>query len=424
MKLGIHMESVLGREPKSDASQTLRPILRPFVALLVIFASAHAVAHGNAATAAKSDRSIDFPDVQGYQTLVVDLHTHSVFSDGHVWPKIRVEEALRDGLDGLAITEHLEYQPHRADIIHPDRNRAFEDASTSAAGTDVLIIPGSEITRDAPAGHMNAVFIRDANKLLNDDNAPEDNADVMGYYAATKEWPAQSAVDAAHAQGAFIFWNHPYWSRQQPDGIATMNDFHRQNAEAGKLHGIEIANGQNYSEEAHAIAIEHNLTFIGVSDIHDLIDWDHPPAEGEHRPVNLVFARDRSLAGIKEALFANRTVVWFRNLLIGKKDALIPLLKASISVVSATYREGTQVLDVNIQNHSDATLKLQNRSKITFMDAADIISLPPHSTTNVTMKPGKRKKRIKIKFNVLNALTQPKQHPVIQLTIRPSLDAG
>ena len=130
--MSIHLESVLGREPKSDASQTLRPILRPFVALLVIFASAHAVAHGNAATAAKSDRSIDFPDVQGYQTLVVDLHTHSVFSDGHVWPKIRVEEALRDGLDGLAITEHLEYQPHRADIIHPDRNRAFEDASTSA----------------------------------------------------------------------------------------------------------------------------------------------------------------------------------------------------------------------------------------------------------------------------------------------------
>ena len=30
------------------------------------------------------------------------LHTHSVFSDGHVWPRIRVAEAIRDGLDAMA----------------------------------------------------------------------------------------------------------------------------------------------------------------------------------------------------------------------------------------------------------------------------------------------------------------------------------
>ena len=59
---------------------------------------------------------------------MLDLHTHSVFSDGHVWATIRVSEALRDGLDGLAITEHLEFQPHLADIPHPDRNRAYEEA--------------------------------------------------------------------------------------------------------------------------------------------------------------------------------------------------------------------------------------------------------------------------------------------------------
>ncbi|HAO89312.1 MAG TPA: PHP domain-containing protein, partial [Gammaproteobacteria bacterium] len=39
--------------------------------------------------------------------MVVDLHTHSVFSDGHVWPRIRVGEAIRDGLDAMAGTEHL-----------------------------------------------------------------------------------------------------------------------------------------------------------------------------------------------------------------------------------------------------------------------------------------------------------------------------
>ena len=87
-----------------------------------------------------SERNIVFPDVEGYVTLVTDLHTHSVFSDGHVWPKIRVGEALRDGLDGLAITEHLEYQPHRADILHPDRNRAYQQAREAAMQSDLLVI--------------------------------------------------------------------------------------------------------------------------------------------------------------------------------------------------------------------------------------------------------------------------------------------
>jgi hypothetical protein len=78
-------------------------------------------------------RQIQFPDTADYQTLVVDLHTHSVFSDGHVWPTVRVSEALRDGLDGLAITEHLEFQPHLSDIPHPDRNRAYEEALRAAS---------------------------------------------------------------------------------------------------------------------------------------------------------------------------------------------------------------------------------------------------------------------------------------------------
>ena len=128
-----------------------------------------------------SERNIVFPDVEGYVTLVTDLHTHSVFSDGHVWPKIRVGEALRDGLDGLAITEHLEYQPHRADILHPDRNRAYQQAQEAAMQSDLLVIPGSEITRDMPAGHINAVFIEDANKLIKVESAPKDNSDVAGF---------------------------------------------------------------------------------------------------------------------------------------------------------------------------------------------------------------------------------------------------
>ena len=64
--------------------------------------------------------------------LSADLHTHSVFSDGSVWPDIRVKEAIRENIDLLAITEHLEYQPYKEDIPHPDRNRSFILADTIA----------------------------------------------------------------------------------------------------------------------------------------------------------------------------------------------------------------------------------------------------------------------------------------------------
>tara|TARA_Y100001970_G_scaffold290021_1_gene422257 strand:+ start:165 stop:380 length:216 start_codon:yes stop_codon:yes gene_type:complete len=37
-------------------------------------------------------RKIKFPNIKGYKTLVCDLHMHSVFSDGSVWPDIRIEE--------------------------------------------------------------------------------------------------------------------------------------------------------------------------------------------------------------------------------------------------------------------------------------------------------------------------------------------
>ncbi len=393
--------------------------MKLFTLVVLVSASLYsnpAFSHGSSGKPpTQNERSIVFPDTKEYLTLVTDLHTHSVFSDGHVWPKIRVGEALKDGLDGLAITEHLEYQPHRADILHPDRNRAIQQASESAVDSDLIIIPGSEITRDMPAGHINAIFIQDANKLINVKNVPKDDGDVAGFYAAAKEWPAQSAVEAAAQQGAFLFWNHPYWARQTPDGIARITDFHASNAKNNMLHGIEIANGNTYSEEAFAIALEHNLALIGVSDVHDLIDWDYKPEHGGHRPVTLVFASEKSLEGLKEALFDQRTVVWFKNLLIGRPQHLTPLLHASISVSDLQYQDGTSVAKITITNHSDAHFKLSNESEFTFMETGDLIELAPHSETTVSVKVSEKANKITLPFQVINTLVGPKEHATISL---------
>ena len=307
-------------------SPNLRPHLHAIlgvVSLLAMTWAQQGLTHGQASAPDSEDgsRAITFPDTADHMTLVVDLHTHSVFSDGHVWPSIRVGEALRDGLHAIAVTEHLEYQPHLADIPHPDRNRAYEATLEAAKDTDLMVIAGTEITRGDPAGHMNAIFISDANAILNVDNPPADSSDTRAYYEAAAAWPVQNAVDAAHAQNAFIFWNHPYWTVQRSDGIARMTDFHQRNIAAGKLHGIEIANGNDYSAEAHAIALDYDLALIGVSDVHNLIDWDYPPYpphENHHRPVNLVLADERS------------------------QDAM---LQASLSITNAAYRNNSQVLE-------------------------------------------------------------------------------
>ena len=208
-------------------------IIRSFAGFILILLASHAFAHGLTRKPMEidEDRKIVFPDTQQYKTIVLDAHTHSIFSDGHVWPRIRIGEAQRDGLDAIAITEHLEWQPHLEDIPHPDRNRSYDEAVSAAEGSDLIVIPGSEITRGPPASHINAIFINDANKLVKV-TPPDDPYDPRAYSMQVSEWPAQEAIKAANDQGAFLFWNHPYWPRDFPNGIPEIPEFHISNAKS------------------------------------------------------------------------------------------------------------------------------------------------------------------------------------------------
>lgn len=397
---------------------TARSSLFLTLTLITMFVSSPVSAHGVIPKQFfdETSRQIQFPDTAEFKTLVLDPHTHSSFSDGHVWPSVRVAEALFDGLDALAITEHLEWQPHRADVPHPDRNRAYEIALEANGDNELMIIAGAEITRALPAGHINALFISDANKLVKHPEL-EDQTDVRAYYEGAGQWPAQEAVNAANDQGAFLFWNHAWWGRDFPNGMPKAPTFHKDNAKRNLIHGIEIANGDSYSEESFQIALDLGLTLIGVSDIHGLIDWDFVPHEGGHRPVTLVLAKEKSQASMREALFDGRTVVWFKNLLIGRKDNVQALLAASMIVKSATYKKGSDILTLEIQNVSDASFQLQNMSGMTLTGSADIVDIEPQAVTTVGVRTGTRKDKLSIQFAVLNALTKPKKAAKFKLNI-------
>ena len=395
----------------------LRGVAPLAFALITSFAGT-AWGHGKADDQAGiPGRAIEFPDTAERLTLAVDLHTHSVFSDGHVWPRIRVAEAIRDGLDAMAITEHLEWQPHLADIPNPDRNRSFEEAVASLPdGSDLILIAGSEITRLEPIGHMNAVFIEDANALFQPP-VPTEPYDARAYAMAAGEWPPEAALEAAKRQDAFVFWNHSWW--QRPDQKTLPTDFHLKAIREGRLQGIEIANGDTYSPESFRLALDLNLTVIGVSDVHELIDWDYEPYKGGHRPVNLVFAEARTAAAIRAALFEGRTAVWYRNLLLGRERDLVPLITASVTVADAVWRNESSVLEVTFENSSDASFEFENLSSYTVTEAATILTVPPHGQQVYRFRLDERLPTVNLRFRVLNALSAPDMHPEVGFELAP-----
>ena len=339
------------------------------------------------------DRKVEFPDIPGYHTLKCDFHQHTVFSDGSVWPNIRVQEAVKDGLDAISITDHIEYQPHKDDIPHKNRNRSYEVAKDAAGSSDLIIIRGSEITRDMPPGHANAIFLTDANKLL------------------VKK--AEKAFKEAKEQGAFIFWNHPNWIAQRPDGMATLTDMHKTLISEGMLHGVEVVNDVTYSDEALQIALDYDLTIMGTSDIHGLIDWQYHVPHGGHRPVTLVFAKEHTAESIKEALFAKRTAVWFKNTLIGREAFLVPLIQGSVRVKSAKYLEKSTVLALTLDNLSDAEFIMANGTGYTLHRNSDVFTVKPNGQTTIYLKTVKKLDELELKLTVLNAVTAPNRHPEV-----------
>ena len=225
-------------------------------------------------------------------------------------PTVRVDEAYAEGLDVIAITEHLEYRPHKADI-QADHNRSYEIMKKYAKDKGVIVIKGSEITRSMAPGHHNAIFISDSNPL------------------DTKEY--KDAFRAAKSQGAFIFWNHPGWDSQQPEETKWWDE-HTYLYENGCMQGIEVANGDFYYPEALQWCLDKKLTMLGTSDIHQPIQTDIDFDKGEHRTMTLVFAKERTAEGIREALENRRTAVFFKNQIIGEEQWLRELFGKAVTI--------------------------------------------------------------------------------------------
>ena len=350
----------------------------------------------------RTRNEIRIPDIPDYVTLKCDFHMHTVFSDGTVWPPVRVEEAWLEGLDAISITDHIEYQPHSRDVP-TNHNRPYELALARAKELDILLIRGSEITRAMPPGHLNAIFLEDCQPLETDN--------------------FMDAIKAAIDQGAFVFWNHPSWTGQQPDGVARWYEEHTTLYEKGWLHGIEVVNSGEYSPKVHDWCNEKQLTFIGTSDVHSPINMSYDFQVGEHRPMTLVFAKERTIDALKEALFERRTVVYVDNRLIGEEQYLKALFDAAILL---------RTTGVSLAPQGNTNIQIYNSSEITFELVADEGENIIRGPKRILLYPGKTViaritgtspntsgvKNVTLPYRIQNLLVAPEQGLSVQLQFK------
>lgn len=273
-------------------------------------------------------REIKVPDVDGYKVLKCDFHMHTVFSDGYVWPDLRVIEAWATGLDVIAITDHVEGPVDRP-YLSGDDNTSYELAKGVADYYGILLIKGGEITKKQPYGHYNALFLKDVNQI-----------DVEDPF---------TAIENAVKQGAFIQWNHPEWNNALKGNF----EFQKKLLEKGYLHGVEISNTSDWYPYVIDWALENNLSLMGNSDLHGLIMGEFN-LDKFQRPMTLVLAKEKTVESVREALDNKRTIVWIADKLAGRNEWLSKLFLecvkfSNIEMVNLEKKEGK----IKIENVSD-----------------------------------------------------------------------
>jgi hypothetical protein len=242
-----------------------------------------------------------------YEVLRGDFHMHTLHSDGRLTPAERVLEAWQYGYDVIAITDHGNF-------------RAYEEARATANGLGLLLLRGME-TGLSGNEHLVALDFAPAYQS----NSPHQWSDTPGqarvYYR--DQWPRLAAA------GAFVLYAHPHVGLREPVLWALSQ---------GLLQGIEIKNdvvGSGWNTvESHGTwwypfafdwAVEHHLTIFANSDVH--------AARGDtEQATTLVLVKERSRAGVLEALRTRRTVAQFNGMLCGHEWVLRLLMSDLVEV--------------------------------------------------------------------------------------------
>ena len=322
----------------------------------------------NAGTESPKPRTITIPDVDSvaggkkYKVLKGDFHIHTHFSDGQVSPEARVQEAIQNGFDCIALTDHVELRAHRGfkfPVGKDNHNAAYRAAKPVADENDLLLFHGVEITKFfLPPGHINAIFITDANPIAR----------------AVDDWRRMVAL--AVEQGGFIIWNHPGEVAPLHGGLApgvpmSFTQEHQKMCNKGHLHAVEIFNDTHLYPIVSDWCNERDLGILAVSDIH-ASELQTYGMQNPRRPMTLVLAEERTEESVREAFFARRTIAWVANMIFGRPEWVRKLFAACVEIDTVNCSAGT----ADIKNKSDIFMYLQVRNRDYALYPQENISIP------------------------------------------------
>lgn len=355
------------------------------------------------------------PQVNGYNVYKADLHIHTLFSDGEVTPSLRIAEAWTDGLDIIAITDHLEARtyerkmlkalagynadgkPHRyshagAVKKKPDNtgiksnlNIAFKHADHQAKREypHLLVIKGTEIGREpTQMGHFNALFIKDIQGVY--------DRDIKESFRKVKE------------QGGLLVHNHPAYRRKTTDKSEWQEGIYAEKW----FDGVEIVNGSTFYPKMVRRCIEENLFMVAATDAHRPTIAKYRRL-GIFRTHTLIFAKENTQEAIKEALLERRTLGYCGDNLMGKEELLKDLFNASVECkLVSNPNKGKERIFIVTNNSSYPYTLRRGRS---------LITLEPFKSIRVTLGKDKEGNWIEPKYYVMNMWHMDEMHPQITL---------
>lgn len=219
-----------------------------------------------------------------YWLLSGDFHVHAFPGDGALTPWLLREEAARAGLDVIAITNH---------------NQVFTGrlANWIARRSDgPLMLPGEEITN--PRYHMIAVGV---------------------VSRVDADQPAASAAADVRARGGVAIAAHPapaFHGYDADEALAQLDGTEAAHSDVARNPPFR---SQLMSFYRRARGIKPAIAAIGSSDFHAM-----RPGVGSSR--TLLFVRERSEAGVIDAIRSGRTLAMDGDGNVQGDDALIALL--------------------------------------------------------------------------------------------------
>lgn len=188
---------------------------------------------------------------------MIDLHTHTVFSDGELIPSELIRRAKVIGYAGIAITDHADYTNVEPLVEAAKKARYLEDEY------NITVLAGVEIT------HVPPKRIADLAR-----QAKEMGADIVVVHGETPSEPVAPGTNLAAARCSDVdIIAHPGFITEDEAGIAASNDI-----------CLEIT-----ARSGHNITNGHVARIAAVSGAKVIVDTD------SHGPGDLI-TRERALA--------------------------------------------------------------------------------------------------------------------------------